>query len=215
MTLYCHSLLSEGMFKFTCPAIIDSCGICGREWPYFVVRHVACLSKEEKAKFETSLSENYLKREIGIQQCPGCKTYCYRNDKSKNRVTCPICTHENRKSFEFCWVCLHKWMGRDSKICGNSDCDGTDKRIGILAKCGTKNIGQHGKKCEIPTMRGCAKCGILIEYKTNCKHMTCKMCKYEFCFACLKPRPANGKWVCTAYGNECGIAVSQTSLPGD
>jgi len=215
---HCQSLLSKGMSKFTCPDVSTG-KICGKEWPYFVVRHVICFTEKENAKFEQRLSENYLNRASGIQQCPGCETWCCRKDKTTNRVTCAICTRKNKKNYDFCWVCLGKWIGFNSKLCGNADCDGTDKRIGILAKCPTKDIGQkiwgYEEKCEILTMRGCPKCGIIIEHKTKCKHMQCEICKHEFCFACLKPKPPNGRWVCSAYGNECGMAARQRSLPGD
>src|ERR1700761_8533913 len=76
LTSYCKSILDSGHFRFACPAVlsITSCDTltCNREWPFFVVRHVACLTPDEEEKFEKKISQNYLLKKQGIEQCPGC-----------------------------------------------------------------------------------------------------------------------------------------------
>src|SRR6218665_279448 len=153
MTSYCQSVLSRGQFKFYCPSVDEAGkGNCNREWDYFLVRHVACLSTDEMKEFEKKISDNYLKKADGIQICPGCKTWCFKGDDTGNYVRCPLC----RKNF--CWACLRDWFGSSNgQSCGNSDCDGRDSRTRILSNCPTKEI----KGClACPTMRACPKCGM-------------------------------------------------------
>ena len=83
----------------------------------------------------------------------------------------------------FCWVCLGKWKGtREENNCGNWSCNGIDKRIIILAECPMMQI--CGQSC--PSVRGCPKCGLLIEFIDKCNQMQCRACQCYFCFLCLK-----------------------------
>ena len=105
-------VLSNGKHVFHCPTFG-----CNVEWPYFVVRHVACSTTEKKQKFDMQISENYLQRSAGMQQCPGCRTWCFRALKTTNCMECPICTEQKGVASNFCWVCLGKWKGtREEKI---------------------------------------------------------------------------------------------------
>lgn len=222
MTSFCQSILSAGKFTFNCPYDLghslrssqnstqSSQRVCNREWPYFVVRHVACLSEEEMKAFEKKASENYMNKAAGVQQCPGCRMWSYRGDTRSNRVRCVVCTKRNTNPFEFCWACLSEWDPEAVK-CVNADCDGMDSRMRILRNCPEKDLEGRGQMA--PSIRGCAKCGMLIEHKKDCKHMVC-VCGYGFCFICLKPRKTDGMWQCGAYSVDCTVAARQTSLPG-
>jgi len=212
MTSYCHSLLSAGKFTFTCPHIDDrSCKRCGADWPFFLVRHVACLLPEELEKFEKQASENALMKSSGFQQCPGCSIWCCQADPKNKCTRCVECTRANNNiPYDFCWECLGTWNGNGfGGSCGNANCCGKkEKKIKILSECIAKLIG--GVVC--PSIRACPKCGIMIEHKEACKHMTCE-CKYSFCFACLKPKAERQEWECSPYDEDCEPAPRQTSLP--
>lgn len=119
LTAYCRSLLSVGKFRFLCPYLgPENNNYCGKEWDYVDVRRFAVLTENEKREFEKKLSENYLRKAIGIQECPRCKSYCERKSKKDRCVRCPVCTLKEKKGFDFCWFCLHQWQGSVS----NSKC---------------------------------------------------------------------------------------------
>jgi len=48
----------------------------------------------------------------------------------------------------------------------------------------------------IANTKKCPKCGVRIEKSQGCNHMTCRACKYEWCWVC------NGDW--TQHGNHTG-----------
>jgi len=214
MKSLCRSLLSNGKFKFRCPGTINNTSLenrtCNIEWPYFLVRHVACLSSDEMYEFDKMISENYLNREAGRQQCPSCSVWGFRKDTTTNCSICSFCSAQLGKTFMFCWCCLNDWKTSDRLQCGNADCDGRDKRIRILSDCPMRKIANSSS--EIPSMRGCPSCGSIIEHKEYCSHMTC-VCGFAFCFRCLKPMTTQ-VWECAAYGDSCTVAPRQTSLPG-
>ncbi len=208
MTSYSLSVLTDGGYRFLCPYIGPlTTNKCNYEWEYFLVRHVACLSDEDMQSFETRICENYVRRSNGIQKCPGCQVFCMRQDCKNNRVRCILCTKEKGKAFEFCWSCLHEWKIGSSK-CSNPECDGIDPRIRYLRNCPQTTI--NGVTC--PSLRGCPKCGILIQHTQGCKHMICK-CTHNFCFVCLEPKK-DGKYPCGSYRDPCSVAPIQTAIPG-
>jgi len=106
--------------------------------------------------------------------------------------------------YEFCWACQRPWKCSGSvRCCGNDGCDGTDPRIRILAVAETMTIdGIRG----CPSIRACPRCGLLINLTDGCRHMTCKFCKAEFCFICLR-RFGVGHSL-----TACAIAPVQTTL---
>jgi hypothetical protein len=104
--------LSAGKFQFLCPYLgPDNNNYCGKEWDYVDVRRFAVLTAAERREFEKKLSENYLRKAIGIQECPKCKSFCERKSKKDRCVRCPVCTKKEKKGFDFCWFCLHEWQG--------------------------------------------------------------------------------------------------------
>src|SRR6218665_684941 len=215
MTSYCQSLLTEGKYKLYCPAV--NCmgkGICNREWEYFLVRHVACLTPDEMHEFEKKIAENYLKKASGMQKCPGCQIWCFRAPEVRNNcVRCPLCTKNNGVGFDFCWACENEWRSSTSSGgCGNLDWDGNDKRLRIVATCITKKINSC---LECPSIRGWPKCGILIEHKDACGHVNCTNCECAFCFICLKvKKKTDPNFQCLPWDGTCVLAPRQTSLPG-
>jgi ribosomal protein L32 len=47
-------------------------------------------------------------------------------------------------------------------------------------------------------VKTCPSCGAVIEKDGGCSHMTCKFCKHQFCFVCLK----------TVYSTHCAMPTS-------
>jgi len=210
MTDYCRDLLKKGRYRFFCPSTDPK--QCNREWEYFLVRHVARLTPEELQEVEKQVSKNYLKKAQGMQQCPGCQIWCLRAPDTGTCVRCQMCTNVNGKRFDFCWWCLNTWKADNAnQPCGNTGCDGRDARLKTLEMCPTKKINMCD---DCPSIRGCPKCGILIEHKEKCGHMDCTNCgDYGFCFICLAEKK-NGKWQCSPWNETCDLAPRQTTLPG-
>ena len=209
LTAYCKSLLSAGKFIFFCPYIDHENMLrCNKEWSYIEVRRYAVLTAKEQKRFETLISENYLRKSMGIQKCPGCSTLCERMNSKEKRVICRICTKDKGRRFEFCWHCLHEWKTESITKCGNEECSGEDHRLCILGEAPEKYV--VGVKT--PSRRACPTCGMLIEHTAQCKHMACP-CGTQFCFICLKPKGEDG-WSCGTYCTKCEPAPRQTSIPG-
>ena len=210
LTAYCQSLLSAGKFIFLCPYIDRENQVrCNREWSYIEVRRFAVLTADEQKKFETQISENYLRKAMGIQECPGCNTLCERIDSKDKRVICRICTKDKGKRFDFCWYCLHEWKTSGTTQCGNDECSGEDHRLRILREASIKYV----VGVRTPSRRACPTCGMLIEHLAQCKHMVCP-CGTQFCFICLKSKGGDGAWSCGTYCTKCEPAARQTSIPG-
>ncbi|XP_078619905.1 uncharacterized protein LOC144886928 isoform X2 [Branchiostoma floridae x Branchiostoma japonicum] len=210
LTTYCESLLSAGKYVFKCPYISPTTVYCGKEWSYLEVRRLAVLNADEKKQFETKISDNYLRKGMGIQECPKCHSMCERVNRKDKRVVCPLCSARGAMEFHFCWHCLHEWVGSGIDKCGNDDCSGEDKRLKILRECKKKTIvGVLG----CPSIRACLQCGMLIEHDRACKHMVCT-CGQKFCFICLKPA-VDDQYQCGTYNSPCKITEVQTAIPGD
>ena len=207
LTAYCRSLLTAGKFQFFCP-YVGGDSRCNKEWTYIEVHRFGVLNKEEQKTFETKITENYLRKAIGIQECPGCLSLCERMNKKDKRLICRICTKDEDQRFEFCWMCLHEWKTSGTENCGNEECNGEDPRLRTLRDAPKKKV------IGVST-RACPTCGTLIDHTEACKHMVCP-CGTNFCFICLKVREggASGTWSCGTYNTKCESAAVQTEIPG-
>ncbi|KAI8499082.1 hypothetical protein Bbelb_235350 [Branchiostoma belcheri] len=199
-----------GKYVFKCPYISPGGAYCGKEWTYLEVRRLAVLTADEKKQFETKISDNYLRKGMGIQECPKCHSLCERINKKHKRVVCPLCSASDGVEFHFCWHCLHQWVGGGIEKCGNDSCGGEDPRLKILRDCKKKTIVGVAN---CPAVRACLKCGMLIEHEKACKHMDC-VCGQKFCFICLKPA-VNGHYQCGMYNSPCEIADVQKTIPAN
>lgn len=209
LTAYCRSLLSAGKFQFLCPYIKLNVR-CNKEWTYIEVRRFGVLSSDEQKVFETKISENYLRKAMGIQECPGCHSLCEKISKKDKRLICRICTKEKGRRFDFCWTCLHEWKSSGTEKCGNEECDGEDPRLRTLRDDSTKKV----IGVETPGTRACPSCGTLISHIEACKHMICP-CGTNFCFICLNVRDGpDGSWDCGSFNTKCEPAPRQTEIPG-
>lgn len=211
LTAYCRSLISAGKCQLFCPYIDrDNGTYCGKIWEYYTVRKLAVLTPEEKEEFERKLSENFMRKASGIQECPKCTSYCIRKNKKDRRVKCLFCSKDG-STYEFCWYCLGKWSNpRSTSSCGNAACSGEDPRLKILREAEKKKIVGLA---DCPSIRACPKCGMLIYHTRACKHMVC-ICGQKFCFICLK-KAVDGKYQCGTYNSHCKIAPIQVVMPDE
>lgn len=216
LTGWCRSLLDQGQYTFSCPALKDgSTESCGKLWPYQEVRRLAVLTDEEQQTFEEKVASLAAAKYCEFKTCPGCKTYVERSDLANLNVRCTICTAKKAKAYEFCWQCMNEWkgLGPRSDRCDNEGC--ANEQLKALQNCPLISLPETNiKNC--PSMRACPTCGNVVEHKlTGCKNIICNRCKVEFCFACLELTP-----VCLAAKKDswyslCAkdIAPRQTSIP--
>ncbi|XP_059843116.1 uncharacterized protein DDB_G0292642-like [Hypanus sabinus] len=206
LTEWCRIRISEGHFKFHCPAVIDGINEgCGKEWSYMEVCRHALLSVEERQDFEEKLATLAASSYCEYKQCPRCGSYVERKDEMNMSVTCSVCTANDGIPFEFCWQCMKEWKGpapRSDK-CDNEGC--INIQLETLKNCDTKML-PYSNIQNCPKIRACPTCGLLIEHKDMCKYVVCIRCHVEFCFACL-----NTKAICSEsseYSLNCAIPVA-------
>lgn len=114
--------------------------------------------------------------------CPGenCKTKLTRQTKrGKSVVQCSKCM------LRVCFKC-GEWE-HEGVVCDEAE-ELTEK------KRESENMQREAfelwKKDGGVVVKGCPKCGAVIERNGGCSHMTCRVCKHQFCFVCLVPAKA-------------------------
>ena len=187
------------------------CCLCNTEWDIDVIQQYGGATDEEMALLTECLSRNVCMSDPKVSECPGCTSFCQRTDESNKCVICTYCSNKKSKQYQFCWECKKEWKGSPSnKECGNDKCC-QEEMLEKLKNCPLKEI-QYLKGLEAPSMRACPTCGTLIEHADRCKHITCKVCKVEFCFVCLRIC-SEGSSFCGGYSTPCKVADRQTKIP--
>lgn len=184
LTDCCKAQLNDGKTEFRCP-------LCKRKWPYEEVRKLAKLTSDEQLSFEEQLGTNTAKKIVDFRDCPGCGTFIERSDLSNLCVECSVCTMNSGRIYEFCWRCERVWKGPRPRAdrCGNVGCKRSDQEL--LRDCPMvtlRSVVYRGTNdcVQCPAIRACPSCGVLIEHNEGCKIMSCRECKKQFCFICLK-----------------------------
>ena len=186
------------------------CSLCNSEWPLHIIQDYGNVRAEEMELLQECLSINYIAKDPDISDCPGCRNYCERKDKSTNRVYCRICSKLG-KPHTYCWHCRKPWNNSDSNLqCGNGGCDSATF-LHILREAPLKTLSFLPKNVQVPSKRACPTCGEVIEHKGGCKHMNCTGCGTEFCFLCLRKK-VEGSSYC-GYNTVCTVAPVQDKLP--
>ena len=181
------------------------CPLCFRKWNLSQIKDMG-LSTKEKESMEIGLGKNLFFDTYHSKQCPECNIFIEKMDEGI-RIKCPNC------NYEFCWVCLRKWIkpGPGYKVCGNYDCDPNNSELNQLLKtCNTVEMDYCNMRA--PAVRACPNCGEGINHKGGCKHMQCPNCSTDFCFICLGIFNKQTKcWPCGGYGDPCkAVAPRQT-----
>lgn len=113
----------------------------------------------------------------------------YENNEASNIYVC------NRCSTPICKNCKHIYQHRDNFRNIDLQKDGAVVLHNHLSCDDIINMKEKDPN-EIlikMTTQKCPNCPTLIEKNDGCNHMTCKQCKHEFCFICLK------KWYCSEH----------------
>ena len=215
LTGYCRSLIDDGLYEFRCPALVNN-SKCNKIWNYEEVRRLALLNNAEMEFFERKISELAAANYIDFKTCPNCQSFVERQDLNNLRVRC-FCKSAKGQLFEFCWQCDEKWDGNISKSsdsCGKAGCK--DKNIDALAKCDLIKLKSCPELPEIPSLRACVTCGMIVEHNgTACKNVICPRCKTEFCFVCLETTTECQRLMPGSYYRKCAKSLQpiQTNIP--
>ena len=180
------------------------CPLCPTKWDLDIIQEYGQASKKEIELLADCLSMNVIRSDPNIIECPGCRSYSERMHHSNTRVHCRICKRNGKQNADFCWDCLQPWGG--TKKCGNPEC--TTSILTIIRDASMTKVVD----VSCPSIRLCPCCGVPIEHNIGCKQMTCKSCKKDFCFICLRPR-IDGCWQCGSYNEKCIPAPKQTRVP--
>ncbi|XP_028973757.1 uncharacterized protein DDB_G0292642-like isoform X2 [Esox lucius] len=213
LTGWCKYLLSQGQYKFICPALIGK-RKCDVEWSYQEVRRLAALTALEMQQFEETMSTLASTKLFDVKSCPGCKTLVVRQDTFNLNVHCKVCSADKGQAYQFCWQCLSPWKNPGLAIgrCGNTGC--SNRELQLLKECPTVSLSQVQGVTDCPSIRACPTCGILLEHdKTGCKNLRCLRCNKEFCFVCLKLKSECKKTSSPYKLCPSGVAPRQKAIP--
>ena len=216
LTQYCRSLISEQFYEFKCPALLpaDSTKKCYKLWEYSEVRKKAVLNAAECQYYESKLSQFAAATYCDMKECPGCRSFIERNDLNNLRFTCPVCKAKGKG--DYCWQCLKEWPSNgpttSNEKCSRSTCEHPD--IPSVRDCPMINL--PNVSITVPNRRACPTCGRVAEHNGEaCKNITCRRCKNEFCFACLKLTKDCQKLKPSSWYTGCKdpVAPKQTKIP--
>jgi hypothetical protein len=215
LTAYCRSLIDQGNYKLTCPALVNGNKKCNKKWEYTEIRTIALLNDTEMDHFERKLSELAAIEFVDYKECPNCRSFVEREDLTNLRVICNLCKSLKSKAYEFCWQCDEEWtvsISKASDTCGRAGCENEDLKT--LRKAVYIKLDEVPNLNPVPSIRACPTCGKLAEHnKTACKNITCPRCKIEFCFACLK-KTSECRRSSSVFG-PCAVPIApiQTKIP--
>ena len=184
-----------------------ACPQCQTNWELDVIKKYGVASERETHLLSEGLSENFIQNDKNIVECPGCKSFCERINKTLPRVRCRICAKEG-KNPEFCWYCLQGWKNQSSNTdCSNPSCNSSGVVAQIQKAPLKKIVGVMS-----PSIRLCPNCGTALEHRQGCKQFQCKACHCNFCFICLRTKK-DGSWQCGSYNTKCVPAPIQERVP--
>jgi len=142
------------------------------------------------------------------KNCPFCYVIVHRPADVKNATKRSRCG--NKKCVcvqDWCWECREPWK---AETCGKNNCTNPvmEKNLN-LKNCPTKKFG-WGDNVDtvVPTFRACInpECQQIYQHSGACNHMTCPLCKTQFCFICLQKWPCPKKY---SKHNDADIAERQ------
>jgi len=176
--------IDDGEVKIiTCPD-----NKCSQEVTYNEIKQIVT-DKVVFAKYEKFTLEKALEGIADLRWCPrpGCGNAMIGGaDTLMIRCSNPAC------QFCFCFQCKEEWHA--DATCGQYQQWKIDNG-GAGDNLVRQWIQQHTKRCPA--------CNVPIEKNGGCNHMTCKGCKYEFCWVC------NAKYVSGHFGDR----YSSSSCP--
>ena len=104
---------------------------------------------------------------------PNCQ-YSQIKEHGTDYIRCHTCR------FEYCFACQYPWHEGIS-------CEDFERVFNEHKKEETES-----NKWKLKRTKPCPKCNVRIQKNKGCSHMTCRHCRYEFCWLCLKNWKAMG-----------------------
>ncbi|CAO3572908.1 unnamed protein product [Mortierella alpina] len=164
-----------------------SCTVCSRAiQPKKLFKTPAYIATLQALEDEKQLLQN-----IDCQRCVDCQAMMV-NESMTSQQECPLCHRI------FCFFCNREWnplrMQNAYNSCGKECVYETMLAFSLTPFCSRPDM-------MIPTHRTCPRCFSLGAYDGKCKYHTCLVCKFTFCFLCLKKKRKCEDQ--SAYDNRC------------
>ncbi|KAI0948939.1 hypothetical protein AcW1_008674 [Taiwanofungus camphoratus] len=171
---------TEAESWITCMA--EDCSIVA---PDSFIRSALGVDKDTWDRFQELLVRHFVSNTRNLKYCPypSCSyTVAVPSGVSKASLvtTVPIVTCGASSSHKFCFGC-HIDSDHRPVICAVAKM--------WLQKCRDDSETANWIKSNT---KECSKCQSTIEKNGGCNHMTCKKCKYEFCWVCMGPWSEHG-----------------------
>ena len=141
----------------------------------------AVLSEEDYEAFERLSLQQSLQSMKDVFVCPRCEYPAILQEEGGRLAICGEC------SFSFCVECRCAWHGLSA--CANLAARwrkaGPAERDALTAKYGAKMV-EEVQSAELieGTTKPCVNCGTPIEKNGGCNHITCRHCRYQWCWLC-------------------------------
>ncbi|KAN0025751.1 hypothetical protein ACTFIU_005414 [Dictyostelium citrinum] len=170
---FCKECLTQHfkskIFDGDCKSIQCPDTTCRRLVNYQEIKHN--VDKKTMAKYEDFLLQITLKEDPNSRFCPrpGCNNAMIGDSDT---VTMVICTSESCR-YTFCFNCKSEW--HQDMTCQQWE------EFKILKETSNQRFEEWARQNTKP----CPKCKSKIEKNGGCNHMTCKLCKHQFCWLCL------------------------------
>ena len=134
------------------------------------------LIENELLKYQSLKEENEIKKNPNKIQCPYCKSYALIEKKKKEEN---LNTSNNTQSTN-----SKKSIPQQKVYCieNNHEFCSCGRPI-HKGKCIEDSVKDYLNKQNV---KKCPRCGAYIKKDSGCNHMICPICKYEFCWLCLK-----------------------------
>ncbi|XP_069105497.1 E3 ubiquitin-protein ligase ari-1.1-like [Argopecten irradians] len=195
---YCFSKLNSRDLEFKCMK-------CDEIWEFPEISKKADMTDDESEFFSRKMTKVFIENSNDIRECPVCRITCTRQNTEDKRVECVVCKKEGKAMYTFCWDCNELW--EIFHCCKKTKIKHAQE---ILDKCELVTMS-YSLIPNVPKVRACPKCKVLIEHDGGCKTMDCgnSTCKLTFCFSCLKSADQYGNLPCGEYSSICEVAPIQ------
>lgn len=144
--------------RFHCPEFK-----CNQTVPRSVIKSIT--DDEIYEKYTMSLLNDYIRKTKTMKYCPGPDCNKVIVGSGIKRVQCSC-------NQVFCFKCGDSY--HNPITC--------DQKVAWDVKCADESETVHWI---IVNTKKCPKCSIRIEKNQGCNHMTCRICKHEFCWICM------------------------------
>ncbi|KAJ3532852.1 hypothetical protein NM688_g7362 [Phlebia brevispora] len=192
-TYIVSKIKTEAEFWITC--MQEDCAIVA---PDEFVRKVLVKDKATWSRYQELQVRHFVSCNSNLKYCPypACTyTVSCPSGASKSALTTIVPIVKCREDHTFCFGC-------------NIDADHRPVVCGVakmwLQKCQDDSETANWIKSNT---KECSKCQSTIEKNGGCNHMTCKKCKYEFCWVCMGPWSEHGTawYSCNRYDEKASV----------